>query len=819
MSVPQKETDRLFLSRSPCPGARQAFTSPNPSNESQLEQLDPVLPVGLYFGVVTQSFPGTYACNVKVREHDPAVPCVVATQGNGFLSATGVNHAWTPIEGSRVLVYRPDTKGRVGYILTALPPFVEQSDIKRERRWIIPSVDPEPSACFATEQCYYDPYDKPNMLDSLTANAGRPADVMPGQTGYFNEMGIGLYLGTVGAHLKATEHCGVDTFVMDNLLRIYSDQFQHYTALGEAHIYNDGGYQTYEWTGSPHMCEVFGYHDYNQQWLVKDTFDGKQVKNSVRKLKTEENCLHRRYQMYLGHICGLFGIFVANPDPTVNPNTYPSRNMDEGLFSLNVDTSGRLLVSSAGDIILERTDRIPMPKKLKEAWDPTGELVDITDPFQVKMPFDWMPEDDPRNRSLWLRDGIAWYKRLLYQRNDEAQADWFVPEEADLKIPRDEYEKIDKLLGLEYFSRMANKRSVICLGADGTITLRADGGAEIVLAGADIDINAPGDIRLKSGQNTVVLGRDVVLKGKDSVDITATDHDVRLKAERNLHLYSEKSILLQSNADGDGGVWDGVKGEEIYHAGVAIQAKKSRVFLHGKTVHLAGIGQIIMETLDTARGAVITATKRVLSLFKTMWNISENGGMQVIARQHYIVGKSVATIGQTSNVMIKGQKIAVIAPWADMKDSLYDTFRQTADPLVQLYLNDTAWLGSYTPPGREKLQFTYRTSRQMGTEDGQPLAPPARKFKVYEPFWAYMLDAGMGPSWLRGGTETWTERPVADTYAWPGEAWYTGGTPLRRLTDENNWMDYTKPVPRPDRVANGGTIEPASMSEYRILNG
>ena len=816
-----RETDRVAQNSNPSAGARQAGMAPNPGNESQVAQLDPVVKSGWFFGTVIQTFPGTYACNVRVRGgHNPAIPCVVAAAGNGFLASTGVNHAWVPIEGSRVVIYKPNPNGRLGYIVAALPPIVEQSDPKKQRRWVIPSVDPEPGAGFSTELAYYQPYENPNMLDTPTANAMRPGDVIPGQTGYFNEMGLGLHLGTLMAQFKASEQAGIDVFVMDNLLRMYSAQFQHYNALGEQHIYNDGGYQTYEWTGSPHMCEVWGFHDYKQAWLEKDKFDSRQMKNSSRKLTYKEECLHRRYQMYLGHICGLFSLFASNPDPALNPNEYPKQNKDEGLIAVNVDGSGRLMISSAGDIILERTDRIPMPKKLKEAWDPTGELVDMSDPFETKKPFDWKPDDDPRNRSLWLRDGMAWYKRLLYQRNDEAKKDWFVPEEADLNVPRNEYEKVDKLLGLEYFDKLADKRAVVCLGADGTITLRADGGAEIVLAGADIDINAPGDIRLKAGQNVVSLGRDVIVKGKDSVDITATDHDVRLKAERNLHLYSEKSILLQSNATGDShNMSADVKGEDQSHGGIILQAKQSRVFLHGKTVHLAGIQQIILETLDTVRGAVITATKRVLAVFKNMWNIAEQGGMQIIGRQHYIIGQSVGTIGQRSNLMIKGKQIAVITPWADMQEDLYESMRNTADPLVETYLNNTDWLGSYKPTEREKIDFTYRTSQQYGTTDGQPLAPPQRQFKLYEPFWAYMIDQGMGPAWLRGSLEDWTERKVHDTYPWPGEAHYEGGTPVRRLTEENNWEDYTKPIPRPARKPEGGTIEPKGMNEYRILKG
>lgn len=774
-------------------------------------------PSGWHIGTVVEAFPGAYNCSVKISGRDLAIPCMVLGQGCGFTAGTGTGSSWIPIETAHVLVFIPDPHGRLGYIVATIPSFVEQPDEQETRRWICPSRNPEPSTGQSTETAYIKPYVDSKYPDSVMANGGRPLDVLPGEQGTFNEMGLAHYMGTLAQGMRASERCGIDFFEMDDLVRLVSGQYQHYSAIGEHQIYNDGGYQTMEFSGSPHMCEALGFPTYDQNWLAPDKVDGGAMKNMVRKLAYKKHCLHRRFQMYCGHVSGLLSVFVAKPDPSIVPNQYDTKNRDQGLFAANVDQSGRLLVSSANDIILERTDRIPIPKKLHEPWDMEGDVVDKSDPFEIKSPFNWQPGGDPRASSLWLRDAVAWYKKLLYQRQDETPNDWFVPEEGDLRIPDNKFEHIDKVLGEEDYDKFVDRRCIFRMGKDGTITLRSEGGAEIVLAGADVQINAPGDIRLQSGQNVVVLGRDVFIKAKDSVDITATARDVRLKAEQNLHLYSEASVLIQTNTKSDAHLWDGkTKGEDQRHFGIAIEAKDSRVFIHGKYVHLAAISQLIQETLDTAKGYIIQATNRVLSVFNSLWQVSRKGAAVVLNNNAMVLGKCVLTIGDSGNLMIKDKKAAVITPWVDLETDPYQRVADATQPIVTRFLDTYEWLGSYTPEKRANIKFSHRTSEQMGTTDGMPVAPPDRKFGVFEGAWADMAASKTGPRWLPSQLEGWQENDVDGTYPWPGEAGYEGNV-LTQLVGETNRDGHVLSKARKACVAHGGELKQVSMHEYRIF--
>lgn len=812
MPINKKETDRVAANLNPSAGARQIETTPNPGNESQAAVLDPVRTNGLYVGTVVASFPSAYCCSVRIHGANLSIPCTVACKGNGASIGTGMNEAWLPIEGSDVLVYKPDGKVRHGIIIATLPPMVEQANTDSTRRWLVPSVDPEPGAAFVTEKAYWGPYDDPDDMNTLNINAARPMDLFPGQAGSFNEMGLGTYTGTLNCGMRAAEMAGIDFFVLDELVRLCSRQFQHYHGAGETQIYDDGGYQTQEHSGTPHLCELLGLRDY-KPWMTDDVFDPALMKNSCKKTLADNQYSHKRYQLIAGHMGNLLTLLVSKPDPDIETNTYETENKDQGLFSCNVDNTGRLIISSANDIIIEHTDHIPVPKKLREPWDPEGDRVDEDDPFKLKEPFNWTTSADLQGRALWLDDSLAWYKKLLYQRHDETPIDWYTPEESDMVTPDDDVETIGKQLTREDYSKRANRRAQICLGADGTITLRSDGGAEIVLAGGDIQFNAPGDIQFNAGGKIISLGRDIISKAKDSVDITATDKDVRIKAEKNLHMYSKNSILLQSDATVDTHNWDeDPTGTEQQHGGIVIQAKNSRVLVHGMVAHIAGKSKIIMETLDDVIGTIYSVTKNIINLFSSgLFGGAKGAGLRIDG-DATLYGKSVSTIGATGNNMQRGQKSAIIGTWGDTGTSPYDTIREGVDTLTDTYLEGTEWLQDYTPEKRDKIQFTHRTSEQLGTDK--------EEFKVYEPYWAYMLRSGRKPDWLNKHVEDWKERDVKGTYPWPGEAAYDGGKVLRRLTKENNWdSSYTKPKPRADRKAEGGTIEAVDMNTYPITKG
>ena len=81
---------------------------------------------------------------------------------------------------------------------------------------------------------------------------------------------------------------------------------------------------------------------------------------------------------------------------------------------------------------------------------------------------------------------------------------------------------------------------------DGTIVIAGPNGEEIRMVGGSIELSCPGDIQLRPGRNLVSLvGRSTCLRSKHSIDISSSDADVRIKAEKNL-------LILAGNSKSEG---------------------------------------------------------------------------------------------------------------------------------------------------------------------------------------------------------------------------------------------------------------------------
>jgi hypothetical protein len=151
--------------------------------------------------------------------------------------------------------------------------------------------------------------------------------------------------------------------------------------------------------------------------------------------------------------------------------------------------------------------------------------------------------------------------------------------------------------------------SSIDLLEDGGVVIADGFGSELRMTGGQIFLSAPGDIWLKSGRNTNVWsGQDTIVKAKNSVDITASDKDVRIKSEKNMQLLAGNAgiggLLLESR---------GVEqyefapklGEDVLSGGVVIKSSQAPAVVLGPSVYIrAGLdeGALGDITLDCNQG-------------------------------------------------------------------------------------------------------------------------------------------------------------------------------------------------------------------------
>jgi hypothetical protein len=86
----------------------------------------------------------------------------------------------------------------------------------------------------------------------------RCTDVVDGEYVIGNEFGVLLGLYQQMAHLKASELAQIQCFLLDDMVRIISHNFQHYTSIGEYNIWHDGKRLMAEFGATHKTGELYG---------------------------------------------------------------------------------------------------------------------------------------------------------------------------------------------------------------------------------------------------------------------------------------------------------------------------------------------------------------------------------------------------------------------------------------------------------------------------------------------------------------------------------------------------------------------------------
>lgn len=739
----------------------------------RLAGLDKIPP--LVRGLVVRSGVGSYDCEVLI-EGGHTIAC--SALASALSPIYGVSEASVPVPGSCVLVYAPAVglaQRRVvrGVILGVLPDAMAHglsptgdaavtkvADTEFPEGGVAQFTEPGPAAV-ASDRRY--PY-------KGEFQCGRPHDMVPGEYGLLNHAGAGVVIGAVSTTIRGSEMASVRCSALDDQVRVTSGHFRHISAAGSEEIYNDGGYVTVESSVSMYHHERLGLGDPKKEAFkwdgAGDLVSLAEKRSGIDPLKPTQTA-KKRYYRYAGYLGDVVNVFVASPDSQKDVEEMADPGKDQGLLHYHVDSSGRFTMRSAGGILLERYDRIPVPKRRHYAWDPAGDKADGS-PAE-KRPFK-VDEDPPMAIGLALADMAAWWDAQAYSRFVQFGKDFDVAKQADLKCPDDEYDRFGD--GTENYRDYDTRHSYMGLTPNGGIVLRDAWGSEIVMADGRITFNAVSNIEIRSGSSVVVLGGDdVVAKAYNSVDLSATKKDVRIKAEGNLQVVSmTRGVLVQSKAksDADPSVWD-KSGEDLQSAGVVIKADTSSVVVAGQQAAVQGSDGVNIAAFkgEKPSGLVVIAGKQVAAAASDSVVATAKGtsGLVVGTDSAILVAPSVLTVGAQSAADVSGNKVMLGIP-VDA-ESLYSSVIAICKSHSQLYLDSVDWLKPVPPTVFSRVDFRFRTTKEYGTDKDSGVAGGV--FSVYEPSWAVMAEAQRKP--LKGvRTRKWDEgKDAAGGFPWPGE--------------------------------------------------
>ncbi len=721
-------------------------TSPLQGVGAHLKSLDPSNEV-IKRGRVDDLYMDKFCAVVSVYGYRSGVPCLWSS--DSFNQMTGAKVVAPPSIGSEVgVVLSLDQK--YGYVIGTYP---SASSKMPSPTLFATSVSrgSDNEAHIAKEFGF-----KSHLLN---ASAGVPVDALPGDHLIVNGHGALLAVLELMSMVGAGSASSVETFTLDQLLRTTGWNEQVRNALLERSVMEDWGNITESEAGSPFINESMG-NDPN--------------------FEVPEGLINaaRRFQSLRGALGGLVQRWIMRPNIQPSDMSKAKDRPDLGLLhyfeSLSGFSASRSVVG--GGII--KVPAIPVPKQMKCPDDPTGNIKAPKE-FEAKpFVFSRVPET-PMAASCQLRDFMAWlFNRQAVRRLTGQDLDWHVPDEAtcaaiaaELKAPglgkffrefpgevdassdstdgsvtKDKSESMKTRPGMAWIITLPN----------GGVSIRDIFGSQIEMNGGHIDISASKDIRISAGRNLVLMGGDdVIIKGRNSVDITSTLSQVRIKAQRELFIHAEQGGMLISLGASGGSKFTKGGGEEMHLPGICIKTPGGFIVDANQfTANLSG-------TFLVGQGSDGEFPYFVGRFKDAKWDVQSGGfSMKFPGGAAEFYGGSLFTSGNIQGegaCIIKGDGVFGSEP------SYPSVFTESiVDSVAQAFSNLDSLQYPYTLDELQQVDFGFRTDEQYAVGGG----------KWFESFWQReVLEA-----------EEWKENPAQDgSYPYPGRNNYTGW---------KNWWTY-----------------------------
>lgn len=451
-----------------------------------------------------------------------------------------------------------------------------------------------------------------NNQKSILSNhsCGRAADVLPGDWGYINDVGLAIFLGRVMASLRASDMAKIEAFWGDDLLRLCGYNLETFTAgMEDRRVGDEGEYN-----------EIIKRTPFTWEGLGKDTPAlAAAKKNGALKPNRNEatyepiepdQMIIPRHLVLRGYLGDIENEFVCAPENGMGTETFKRQTKYVGLLRINKHINGAFSIQSAKEITFEKTVIIPVPKELISPEDPLGDNrtnYKAADQLGSGASYDmqeftWGEETSPIRATQLLDAHAYFFAKYTVGGLAAHKKDWFFPEESTVDKPTDStvYDK-NLEIGFKFYADLPSfgdvtidqrpghsvkyykSRSIIKQCDDGSLLFEDGFGSQIHMTGGNIFASAVGDIWAKPGRNFVAWApHDAILRAGNSADISASKHDVRIKAERNLHMLAGNDtakiggILLESRAKGiNTSTGFNEVGEQVSSYGVVIKCPES----------------------------------------------------------------------------------------------------------------------------------------------------------------------------------------------------------------------------------------------------
>jgi hypothetical protein len=739
------------------------------------------------------------------------------------VSGLTVQCRWTagmfaPLVGIRTMYY-PPVQSRVLILASAASPHFIVSSIPSEQ---FNGAIAGAKNMTGLDMSKLDPFIP--RLDGRGLEIDKPIDLLEGEFDISNNLGVALQLLTTCAALKGSERAKIEAFVLNDMVRIVSDTFKHFSCFGDMQIYNDGRLNA-RWDGTSYDFEAWG--------LLTPEEAKAQVDNFKVKYEKDFNATGRwRFSHYLGFLGDFIHMFITDPAATLSSIADNAIRPGKSRFHANMD--GSILIQSVADIALERVIRVVTPVENKRPDDPGGNTVADFKNLDKSFLKLWNFGIDARNAhytSYQLRQYARWLSCYhSFARFHQLDKDWSFPLETDEAAAHSWTNK-------ESDVEAANPESLIRQDVYATIRIMRDGAILImdsfssaismvrgniqISSARHIELDAAGDIRINAGQN-------IYIKARRNIEIAAIVGGLTLKARAWWKALCEwGSVWIKSDAE------DPTKPDytpkapvnpdqdpapEVRQAAVCIEASQGQALIQSErrsVISVLGNPDDNDDLNDTSASVVVQSARQDVR------NIAGRNAILRAKGTGAVESRIVLDAEQAQAVVIKCSKLLAKAFLVDFNNKF--TLRYGTLNIDEVRVNrghfktvvsgprnlgkDYATTPPLRPHGNHLTQFDDETTPvQIGLNDSDAEALNTYKSNSVndipisdDPDWAFFNDTKTydNSGFVVEPTQDEVFQPMAQQ-----RLYQTGDDYLIKQDDYDNWVleseDILKAAPRTD---------------------
>lgn len=781
----------------------------------------------VFVGFVISSTAGSNAVTV-VREYHAGVKTAdggMRMQGVMVVSTLstflGFKESTMPQPGSRVLCVEDGT-GAGCFVVGVIP---QQTVTKKV---ILPA-----RTCLGAGNSLFDEANKlghmtntPNIYDHR-----RPVDVVDGEHVISNEFGVLLGLYQQLAALKASELAQVQCHLLDDLVRIISHNFQHYTALGEYNVYHDGMRIMAEFGATHKPAESYGRpavsDDEQKPVFAKKGKNTTDDESDYYEIKEDERIKAiERFKWFLGGLGDFLHVFLVRPDPEeirIQDPEYTPTTPDTGLWDAHVGTDGAFHLRSVKEIFIEKTNWIRVPLRKAAPDDPKGDdakelKYDKKEPFEFKN--DVTFKDNPLNYALQLRDYVAYVnEKLGYQNFKKHEKDFYVNDYITDENSLKEIDLVDKETPLnlgEYALRTAG----IYLMPNGGITIRDAWNSAIVMEGGNIYLQPAKDMVTQPMRNCIVkAGGNINMVCKKHLDLSSSEEGMRFKSEKALYCYSNKSgIILESNGVTDTPGSPDPKESAVEDIGGIVLKSKLSIYNYAED-----------QIVNYAKKNILLQSLTNLDIIadSTLTTHSKLGTIMLADTSILIHSTNVTEILSDSAVVLAGAVSTSIGQKDQPLGIGYDLYRDTPNPFIDV-LYGCLEVSTLTEKLGEVRDAKKDILKQTVFQEEAKFTDLQFKFLSSSRYGALSPEQDALPSTIAQQDDLltnlyelkeWEEKEINDSLPYPGKDlfenfYYSAEKPVN-LESNTLGKDYSN---KADSVNKSGEITLASLQTYKVYN-